>query len=110
MTVSGLTMSNADRQSFHNRARIAVVAVRGSRTAVCWKGFSGFCGVGPAGRTCRRNIRILRPAGGGCGIGTSRAFAERLARLSERIERTPAVKVERIGLGHELCSRAKRGC
>jgi hypothetical protein len=30
-----------------NRARIAVVAARGSRTAVCWKGFSGFCGVGP---------------------------------------------------------------
>ena len=31
-------------------------------------------------------------------------------RVSERIERTPAVKVERIVLGRELCSREKRGC
>ena len=29
---------------------------------------------GLAGRTCRRNFRILRPAGGDCEIGRSRAF------------------------------------
>jgi hypothetical protein len=84
-------------------------AARGSRTAVCWKGFSGFCGAGPVGSTYRRNIRILRPAGGGCGIGRSRDLAESLACISERIERTPAVNVERIVLGRELCSREKRG-
>ncbi len=31
-------------------------------------------GAALAGRTCRRNSRILRRAGGDCGIGKSRAF------------------------------------
>ncbi len=54
-----------------NNAR---VVVRGSRTVVCWKGFCGFCGAGLAGRTCRRNFRILRRAGGDCETGRSGAF------------------------------------
>src|SRR5258707_3817159 len=44
------------------------------------------------------------------GLGGAGHLAESLARVSERIERTPAVKVERIVLGRELCSREKRGC
>jgi hypothetical protein len=44
---------------------------RGSRTVACWMAFCGFCGAGPAGRTCPRSIRIPRPAGGGCGTGRS---------------------------------------
>ena len=38
------------------------------------KGFCGFCGVGLAGRICRRNSRIPRHAGDGCEIGRSGAF------------------------------------
>src|SRR3989449_7133821 len=44
------------------------------------------------------------------GLGGARRLDESLARVSKRIERTPAVKVERIVLGRELCSREKRGC
>ena len=46
----------------------------GFRTVVCWKGFCGFCGAGLAGKTCRRNSRIPRRAGGGCETGRSGAF------------------------------------
>jgi hypothetical protein len=42
-------------------------------TAGRWKAFCGFCGAGPAGRICRGSTRIPRRAGGGCGIGRSRA-------------------------------------
>jgi len=44
------------------------------------------------------------------GLGGAGRLDESLARVSKRIERTPAVKVERIVLGRELCSREKRGC
>src|SRR6266853_1794282 len=44
------------------------------------------------------------------GLGGTGRLDESLARVSKRIERTPAVKVERILLGRELCSREKRGC
>src|SRR6266404_890689 len=44
------------------------------------------------------------------GLGGAGHLAESLAGVSERIERTPAVKVERIVLGREFCSREKRGC
>src|SRR6266478_4197756 len=44
------------------------------------------------------------------GLGGAGHLAESLARVSERIERTPAVKVERVVSGRELCSREKRGC
>ena len=57
-----------------NRPGIATVAGPGSRTVACWKGFSGFSGAVLAGRTCRRNIRILRHAGDVCGIGRSKGF------------------------------------
>src|SRR5712664_532810 len=57
-----------------SHANTARVAARGSRTVAYWKAFCGFCGAVPAGRTYRRNIRILRPAGGGCGIGRSGTF------------------------------------
>src|ERR1700687_3638341 len=43
-------------------------------------------------------------------LGGAGHLAESLARVSERIERTPAVEVERIVSGRELCSREKRGC
>ena len=48
-------------------------AVRGSRTVVSWKEFCGFSAAVLVGRTCRRSIRILPRAGGGCGTETSRA-------------------------------------
>ena len=57
-----------------SRPNNARAVVRGSRTAVCWKGFCGFCGAGLAGRTCRRNSHILRCAGGDCEIARSGAF------------------------------------
>jgi hypothetical protein len=38
------------------------------------EGFCGFCAAALVGRTCRRSIRILPRAGGGCVTGTSRAF------------------------------------
>ena len=44
------------------------------------------------------------------GLGGAGHLVESLARVSKRIERTPAVKVERIVPGRELCSREKRGC
>src|SRR6202171_1193488 len=44
------------------------------------------------------------------GLGGAGHLAESLARVSERMERTPAVEVERIVPGRELCSREKRGC
>jgi len=56
-----------------SRPNNAKVAVRGSRIVVCGKGFFGFCGAGLAGRTCRRNSRTLRRAGGACEIGRSGA-------------------------------------
>jgi len=49
------------------------VAARGSTTVASSKGFCGFCAAALAGRTCQRNIRTLRLAGGDCGTGTSRA-------------------------------------
>jgi len=44
------------------------------------------------------------------GWGGAGHLAESLACVSERVERTPAVEVERIVPGRELCSREKRGC
>jgi transposase len=44
------------------------------------------------------------------GLGGAGRLDKSLARVSERIERTPAIKVERIVSGRELCSREKRGC
>ena len=38
------------------------------------EGIFGFCGAGLAGRTCRRNFRTLRRAGGDCETGRSGAF------------------------------------
>ncbi len=38
------------------------------------QGFFGFCGAGLAGRTCRRNSRTLRRAGGDCETGRSGPF------------------------------------
>ena len=51
---------------------------------MCWKGFCGFCGAG--------------------------RLVEHLANVSERVERTPAIEVERIISGRELRFREKRGC
>src|ERR1700730_10323884 len=68
---------------------------------MCWKGFCGFCGAGLAGRTCPRNSRIPRRAGGGCEIGG--------AGVSKRVERTPAIEVERIVFGRQFRSGEKRG-
>ncbi|MGC1450939.1 MAG: transposase [Candidatus Sulfotelmatobacter sp.] len=53
------------------------------------------------------SLDLLAAAAGLVGAGH---LDESLARVSKRIERTPAVKVERIVLGRELCSREKRGC
>ena len=55
------------------RPSSARVAARGSTIAVSWKGFCGYCGAALAGRTCRRRIRTLPRAGGGCATGRSRA-------------------------------------
>src|SRR6202521_5826180 len=44
------------------------------------------------------------------GLGGAGRLDESLARVSERMDGPPAVKVERIVLGRELCSREKRGC
>ena len=38
------------------------------------KGFYGFCGAELAGKTCWRNSRSPRPAGGDCETGKSGAF------------------------------------
>jgi transposase len=53
----------------------------------------------PHPSTCWRRLRDWEELG---------ILDESLARVSKRIERTPAVKVERILLGRELCSREKR--
>src|SRR5258708_33237891 len=42
------------------------------------------------------------------GVGGAGHFAESLARVTERIERTRCVKLERIVLGRELCSPEKK--
>ena len=84
--------------------------VSGSRIAVCWKGFFGFCGAGLAGRTCRRNSRILRRADGDCATGRSEAFREYLANVSERVKRAPAIEMERIVSGRQFRCGEKRGC
>ncbi len=55
----------------------------------------------PHPSTCWRRLRDWR--GAGVWMKVWRAFLK-------RIERTPAIKVERILLGRELCSREKRGC
>jgi transposase len=44
------------------------------------------------------------------GLGGAGRLAESLAGVSERVERTPAIEVERIVFGWEFCSREKRGC
>jgi len=44
------------------------------------------------------------------GLGGAGRLVESLAGVSERIERAPAIEVERIVSGRELCSREKRGC
>jgi transposase len=44
------------------------------------------------------------------GLGGAGRLAESLAGVSERVERTPAITVERIVFGWEFCSREKRGC
>ena len=85
----------------------ARVVVRGLRTAVCWKGFCGFCGAGLAGRTCRRNFRIPRPAGGDARLGRAGRLVEHLAGVSERVERAPAIEVERIVSGRQFRSGEK---
>jgi len=43
------------------------------------------------------------------GLGRAGRVAEDLARVSERVERTPAVEMERVVSGRELCSCEKRG-
>src|ERR1700674_365718 len=104
--------SVAERSAVEENRALAseTVAARGSRTAVCWKGFSGFYGVEPAGRTCGGISASFDLLAAVAGLGGAGHLAENLACVSERIERTPAVKVERIVLGRELCSREKRGC
>ena len=44
------------------------------------------------------------------GLGGAGRLAESLAGVSERVERTLAITVERIVFGWEFCSREKRGC
>src|SRR5579859_561334 len=60
---------------------------------------------GPAGEVSA-SFHVLATA---TGLGRARRLAEYLARVPERTERTPAVEVERIVSGRELCSREKRG-
>jgi transposase len=43
-------------------------------------------------------------------LGRTGRVVEHLAGVSERAERAPAIEVERIVSGRELCSREKRGC
>jgi transposase len=43
-------------------------------------------------------------------LGRAGRLVEHLAGVSERAERAPAIEVERIVSGRELCSRQKRGC
>ncbi len=44
------------------------------------------------------------------GLGGAGRLAEHLARVSERVERAPAIGVERIVSGRQFCSGEKRGC
>src|ERR1700687_348388 len=44
------------------------------------------------------------------GLGRAGRLAEHLARVSERVERAPAVEVERIVSGWQFCPSEKRGC
>src|SRR5713101_7331699 len=77
----GAVRSVADRSAVEedrplysrSRPNNARAVVRGSRTGMFWKGFCGFCEAGLAGRTCPKNPRIPRRAGG-CEIGRSGAF------------------------------------
>jgi transposase len=43
-------------------------------------------------------------------LGGAGRLVENLACVFERVERAPAIKVERIVSGREFCSREKRGC
>src|SRR5271169_2216772 len=43
-------------------------------------------------------------------LGGAGRLVEHLAGVSERVERAPAIEVERIVFGWEFCSREKRGC
>jgi transposase len=43
-------------------------------------------------------------------LGGAGHLVEYLADVSERVERTPAIEMERIVSGREFCSREKRGC
>jgi transposase len=43
-------------------------------------------------------------------LGGAGRLVEHLADVSERVKRAPAIEVERIVFGRELCSREKRGC
>src|SRR6266571_2637463 len=61
---------------------------------------------GPAGKVSP-SFHVLAAA---AGLGRAGRLAEHLARVSERVERTPAVELERIVSGREFCSRQKRGC
>src|SRR5438105_7476059 len=61
------------------------VAARGSTTVVSSNGFCGFCAA--AGRV-----------------------VEHLGRVPERVERVPAVAVERVVSGRQFCTGEKRGC
>src|SRR5439155_22823658 len=61
------------------------VAARGSTTVVSSNGFCGFCAA--AGRV-----------------------VEHLGRVPERVERAPAVAVERVVSGRQFCTGEKRGC
>ena len=65
------------------------------------------CSLAGLARAVSASLDVLAAA---AGLGRAGRLDKSLARVSERIERTPAVKVERILLGRELCSREKRGC
>jgi transposase len=43
-------------------------------------------------------------------LGRAGRLVEHLADVSERVERAPAIEVERIVSGREFCPREKRGC
>jgi transposase len=62
---------------------------------------AGFAGEIPA------SFDVLAAA---AGLGSAGRVVEHLAYISERVERTPAIEVERIVSGRELCFREKRGC
>ncbi|HEV2520737.1 MAG TPA: IS5 family transposase [Candidatus Acidoferrales bacterium] len=60
---------------------------------------------GPAGEVST-SFYVLAAA---AGLGRAGRVVEHLAHVPERIERTPAVEVERIVSGREFCSGEKRG-